>query len=127
MMRNPGGPGFRGGDGRPRERSEHGWGGGNMLAPRPHAESTRRILAFGAAALLVSSAHAAEQRPAAFVDAATVVPGLVVEMRYAGAHNFVGAPVDGYKKPVCLLARPAAEALAQVQHDLSAQKLGLKV
>ncbi|MFZ2068593.1 MAG: hypothetical protein WAV27_21685, partial [Xanthobacteraceae bacterium] len=29
---------------------------------------------------------AAQTRPAAFVDAATVVPGLVVEMRYAGAH-----------------------------------------
>jgi D-alanyl-D-alanine dipeptidase len=73
------------------------------------------------------AAHAAEQRPAAFVDAAALIPGLVVEMRYAGSHNFVGVPVDGYDKPVCLLARPAAVALAQVQRDLSAQKLGLKV
>lgn len=80
-----------------------------------------------AASLLVSAAHAAEQRPAAFVDAATLVPRLVVEMRYAGAHNFVGAPIDGYEKPVCLLARPAADGLAQVQRDLSAQQLGLKV
>jgi len=48
-------------------------------------------------------------------------------MRYAGPHNFVGVAVDGYEKPVCLLTRPAAEALAQVQRDLAAQKLGLKV
>jgi D-alanyl-D-alanine dipeptidase len=74
-----------------------------------------------------SATHAAEQRPAAFVDAASLISGLVVEMRYAGSHNFVGVPVDGYEKPVCLLTRPAAEALAQVQRDLSAQKLGLKV
>ena len=44
----------------------------------------------------------AEQRPDSFVDAASVAPGLVVEMRYAGAHNFVGRPIDGYDKPICL-------------------------
>jgi zinc D-Ala-D-Ala dipeptidase len=87
----------------------------------------RRLPLLATTLLAVSAAHAAEQRPAAFVDAATLIPGLVVEMRYAASHNFVGAPVDGYEKPVCLLARPAAEALAQVQRDLSAQKLGLKV
>jgi len=48
-------------------------------------------------------------------------------MRYAGTHNFVGARVDGYDKPVCLLTRPAAEALAQVQRDLAASGFGLKV
>jgi len=87
----------------------------------------RRLPLLATTLLAVSAAHAVEQRPAAFVDAATLIPGLVVEMRYAASHNFVGAPVDGYEKPVCLLARPAAEALAQVQRDLSAQKLGLKV
>jgi D-alanyl-D-alanine dipeptidase len=87
----------------------------------------RRLQLLAMTLVAASAAHAAEQRPAAFVDAATLVPGLVVEMRYAGSHNFVGAPVDGYEKPVCLLTRPAAEALAQVQRDLSAQKLGLKV
>jgi len=85
------------------------------------------MLTIAASLLITSAAHAAEQRPSGFVDASTLVPGLVVEMRYAGAHNFVGGPVDGYEKPVCLLSRPAAEALAQVQRDLAAQKLGLKV
>jgi D-alanyl-D-alanine dipeptidase len=70
--------------------------------------------------------HAAE-RPTAFVDASTFVPGLVVDMRYAGAHNFVGAPVDGYDQPLCLLTRQAAQALARVQRDLAGQRLGLKV
>jgi D-alanyl-D-alanine dipeptidase len=69
----------------------------------------------------------AERRPADFVDAATVVPGLVVEMRYFGSHNFVGRPIDGYVRPVCLLVRPAAEALAQVGRDLAPNGLALKV
>jgi D-alanyl-D-alanine dipeptidase len=65
--------------------------------------------------------------PADFVDASSVVPGLVVELRYAGAHNFVGRRVDGYEAPVCLLTRQAAEALAGVQLVLRASGRGLKV
>jgi D-alanyl-D-alanine dipeptidase len=69
----------------------------------------------------------AQGRPTAFVDAATVVPGLVVDMRYAAADNFVGQPIDGYEKPVCLLTRRAADALADVARDISAHGLKLKV
>ena len=57
-------------------------------------------------------------RPPAFVDAATVVPGLVVDMRYFGTGNFVGSRVDGYEAPVCVLTQQAATALAAVQRDL---------
>jgi D-alanyl-D-alanine dipeptidase len=56
-----------------------------------------------------------------------MVPGLVAEMRYAGADNFVGAKIDGYEKPLCLLTRQAAAALAEVARDVAAQGLGLKV
>jgi len=69
----------------------------------------------------------AQERPAGFVDAAGVVPGLVVEMRYAGPHNFVGTPIDGYDKAVCLLTAPAAAALAEVARDLAPRGLMLKV
>jgi D-alanyl-D-alanine dipeptidase len=65
--------------------------------------------------------------PAAFVDVATVVEGLVVDMRYFGTDNFIGRRIDGYEAPRCLLARPAATALAAVQRDLAAQGYGLKV
>src|SRR5262245_24888310 len=78
---------------------------------------------------LIAGACAPQQalRPGGFVDASSVVPGLVVEMRYAGAHNFVGRPVAGYEAPVCLLTREAATALAAVERDLSASGRGLKV
>ncbi len=67
------------------------------------------------------------QRPAAFVDAATVVPGLIVEMRYAGSHNFTGRPVDGYRAPHCLLTRQAAAAFAEVARDVAPRGLVVKV
>jgi zinc D-Ala-D-Ala dipeptidase len=67
------------------------------------------------------------QMPTGFVDAASVVDGLVVDMRYFGEDNFVGARIDGYEGARCLLARPAAAALARVQRDLASQGFGLKV
>jgi D-alanyl-D-alanine dipeptidase len=69
----------------------------------------------------------AQDRPAAFVDAATAVPGLIVEMRYAGSHNFVGRPIDGYEAPHCLLTLAAADALAAVARDLEPRGLRIKV
>jgi zinc D-Ala-D-Ala dipeptidase len=74
---------------------------------------------------MVSPARA--QTPAGFVDAATVVDGLVVDMRYFGEDNFVGARIDGYEQPRCLLTRQAAAALAAVQRALAPQGYGLKV
>lgn len=75
-------------------------------------------------------AGACTHAPAAthpFVDAATAAPGLVVDMRYATSENFVGRPIDGYEAPVCLLTRPAADALARVQARLAPFGFGLKV
>jgi D-alanyl-D-alanine dipeptidase len=67
-----------------------------------------------------------ENRPDSFVDAAAIVPGLIVEARYFGVHNFVGRRIDGYERPLCLLTRPAAAALAQVARDLEPRGLALK-
>jgi zinc D-Ala-D-Ala dipeptidase len=72
------------------------------------------------------SAHA-QSMPAKFIDAATVVDGLVVDMRYFGVDNFVGKRIDGYEAPRCLLTRPAAVALSVAQRDLARRGLGLKV
>jgi hypothetical protein len=79
------------------------------------------------ALLAPPSALAQRMMPAEFVDAATVVEGLAVDMRYFGTDNFVGARIDGYEAPRCLLARRAAAALAAVQRDLAGRGFGLKV
>ena len=78
-------------------------------------------------AALGARAALAQERPASFADAAAVVPGLLTEMRYAGSHNFVGRPIDGYEAPRCLLTREAADALAGVARDIAPYGLVIKV
>ena len=91
--------------------------------------SALAALAATLALLLAAPAFAQgrTERPDTFVDAATMAPNLIVEARYAGPHNFVGVPIDGYDKPLCYLTRPAAAALAQVVADLEPRGLTLKV
>jgi D-alanyl-D-alanine dipeptidase len=76
---------------------------------------------------LASCAALAQERPPAFVDAASVVPGLTTDIRYAGSHNFTSRPIDGYEAPRCLLTREAAEALAEVAREVSSRGLHVKV
>lgn len=77
--------------------------------------------------LVFSLAGRAAELPPGFVDAASLVPGLRLELRYLGADNFVGRPVEGYLAPRCILTRQAAEALAGVQQDLKPFGLGVKI
>jgi zinc D-Ala-D-Ala dipeptidase len=90
-------------------------------------------LASVALALVLIAARPAQAQaevqpaPPGFLDAAAVVEGLVVDMRYFGDDNFVGARIDGYERARCLLSAPAASALAAIARDLAARALGLKV
>jgi D-alanyl-D-alanine dipeptidase len=52
---------------------------------------------------------------------------IVVDMRYAGANNFTGAPLPGYLANRALLRKEAAAALARVQRYLLPQGLGVKI
>lgn len=52
---------------------------------------------------------------------------IVVEMRYATANNFTGAPLPGYSANRAYLRREAATSLASVQRDLRGRGLGLKI
>src|SRR5262252_5360849 len=80
------------------------------------------VCALGAA---IAPAHASPTS-AMLVDAGTIVPGLVANIRYAGSHNFVGRPINGYRARRCLLTQPAANALAEVARDLAARGLVIK-
>ena len=77
--------------------------------------------------LPLAPARAQEPPPKGFVDAAAVIEGLVVDMRYFGDNNFVGTRIDGYERPRCLLTRQAADALAAIQRDLAGRGLALKM
>lgn len=65
--------------------------------------------------------------PREFVALDRVDPTILQEMRYTTEHNFVGERIDGYRQPVCILTRPAAEALHRAQVKLLARGYTLKV
>ena len=109
-----------------------------LRAPSPTGgrKLTTRVL--GMVCLLAMSAMAQADQPitlspaktageADLVDIRTLVPDMDEDIKYAGHDNFVGAPVDGYLAPKCLLKRPAAHALARVEHELRARHLRLKL
>ena len=56
-----------------------------------------------------------EARDKGFVYLSEVDPTILVSLRYYSNENFVGRTVDGYKKPVVILTRQAAQALKKVQ------------
>ena len=59
------------------------------------------------------------------VDVERAVPGVVIDVRYATANNFVHTPL--YPVAKVFLRVPAARALRDVQQDLAGEGLGLKV
>jgi D-alanyl-D-alanine dipeptidase len=76
---------------------------------------------------MISSAVAASTLPGEFVYLRTVDPSIQQDIRYAGYHNFIGRPIKGYEAAECILTKPAAEALHQIQMELKETSLSLKV
>jgi D-alanyl-D-alanine dipeptidase len=60
-------------------------------------------------------------------DVRSLDPTIVVDLRYATANNFTGAPLPGYQANRAYLRREAAAALSSVQRDLRPRGLGLKI
>lgn len=101
------------------------------------AAVTERLFRIGLvlACLLCSPSYAAEVKvsPATelaevdLVDVGALITDAQLEIRYAGSHNFVGTPVEGYEAPKCYLLRPVAEALVKVADDLRGQGYRLRL
>lgn len=68
---------------------------------------------------------AVAEAPVRFVELNTVIPDVLLDIRYATTNNFTGKVV--YPSARCFLAEPAALALAKVQADLRAQGYRLVV
>jgi len=60
-------------------------------------------------------------------DVRSAAPGILVELRYATASNFTGAPLPGYEGNHAYLRREAVAPLARVERALAAGGLGLKI
>jgi D-alanyl-D-alanine dipeptidase len=65
--------------------------------------------------------------PPGYVRLADIAPGIVQDMRYAGAENFMGRPVPGYRAPCCWLRVEAAAALKAAYDEAAAEGLSLVV
>src|SRR5262249_1687213 len=65
--------------------------------------------------------------PPGLVYLRDIEPGIAQDIRYAGSDNFVGRPLPGYDAAECILRREVALALKQVQADLAASGLALKI
>lgn len=64
----------------------------------------------------ISVALSPQARAKGFVYLHEVDPTILVSLRYLNNENFVGKPVDGYKKSVVIMTKQAADALKQA-HD----------
>jgi D-alanyl-D-alanine dipeptidase len=85
------------------------------------------VLLFATFFPLAGVGHSESSRPKDLVDIETVIPSVLLDIRYYGPHNFVGANVDGYLAPKCLLTRQAADSLARAQGELREMSLTLKI
>jgi zinc D-Ala-D-Ala dipeptidase len=99
---------------------------GIATALRALATTAATLLAVTAAAP-AAQAKPEPKAPGEFVALSSVDRTIIQEMRYTTAHNFMGEPVDGYLRPVCILTRPAARALHTAQTRLLRQGYSLKV
>ncbi|WEH42911.1 M15 family metallopeptidase [Streptomyces sp. AM 2-1-1] len=93
-----------------------------------------RALTVAACALLAATvatpaarARPEPKAPDGFVALRSVDPTIIEEIRYATPHTFLGVAVDGYRQPMCVLTRPAAEALHRAQTALRREGYSLKV
>jgi D-alanyl-D-alanine dipeptidase len=65
------------------------------------------------------------RRSADLVELVTLDPTIKLDIRYAGANNFLGKPV--YKEARAFLQRPAAESLLKAHRDLRKHGYGLLI
>ena len=77
--------------------------------------------------LLADVVYCESTKPNDIVDIEKIIPSIPLDVRYYGPHNFVGAKVDGYLAPKCLITRKAAESLAKVHGELKEMSLSLKI
>jgi zinc D-Ala-D-Ala dipeptidase len=97
---------------------------------RPATLFARLAVSLAALVAVTAASPAAQARPEKapkeFVALSDVDPTIIQEMRYATIHNFVGRRIDGYRQPICLLTRTAAQALHRVQRKLLPRGYSLK-
>ena len=96
------------------------------------AKTVSRWMAFTVLLLLFSPLARAESVPApayelpqGFCYVHDVIPDVILDIRYAGEHNFVGGVIDGYEAPYAILTNEAAEQLKEAADEF--RQLGYRI
>lgn len=63
----------------------------------------------------------------AMADLKKMIPGLYIDLKYSSTHNFMNQLLYPAGTHTTYLRKPAAHALARVQHELNEKGLGLKI
>ena len=62
-----------------------------------------------------------------FINLKTIIPNIILDIRYYTNNNFIGKQIDGYNKPIALLTKEAATSLKEVNNELSKKGYKLKI
>ena len=76
---------------------------------------------------VITSQFLNSQLPEGFTALTDSIPDLLIELRYAGANNFMGRPVAGYNDRIGIGTSALAHQLKKVQAELKLMGLGLKI
>lgn len=60
-----------------------------------------------------------------FVIVSSLIPDVILDIRYYSSFNFVGKRIDGYEEPIAILTKQAADGLKKA--NSKAKKLGYKL
>ena len=67
----------------------------------------------------------AGEMPDGFVYVHDLIPDVILDIRYAGTHNFVGDVIDGYEAPYAVMTVQAAEKLREAADEF--RQLGYRI
>ena len=74
---------------------------------------------------LCAFAEPAHDLPQGFCYVHEVIEDVILDIRYAGAHNFVGDVIDGYEAPYAILTVAAAEKLQEAADEF--RQMGYRI
>lgn len=75
----------------------------------------------------ISGCFASKSIPKGFVLLQDKIEHITIDLRYNSTNNFIGDTVNGYQSNHCFITRKAAKALKEVEKELNAKNLGLKI
>ena len=98
-----------------------------MMTPFKRVMICMLFTVMAAAGCAESLPAPAYQLPDGFCYVHDVIEDVVLDIRYAGEHNFVGKPIDGYLAPYAVMTVEAADALKKAADAFREMGYRLKI